>query len=119
MTRIGKVETEGRPDRSWSKLEFNHFELHDIFLLQIILETGDSSPADIAISGDPTIDQMLGLKVTTPTNIYNVQLQRVNHKLFHEDVRYLSVSTDKNGRTVFTEEYKPVGNIRVSRMSNC
>ncbi|KAK3091227.1 hypothetical protein FSP39_018110 [Pinctada imbricata] len=74
-----------------------------------MLGTGDSSPASVFISGDPSIDQILGLKVTTPTNIYNVKLQRVNHKLFHEDVRYLSVSTDRNGKTVFTEEYKPEG----------
>lgn len=65
-------------------------------------------PADIHILGDPNVDQVLGVKVATPDNIYNVELQRVNHNLFHEDVRYLSVSVDSTGKTIFKEEYKPV-----------
>lgn len=65
-------------------------------------------PADIHILGNPDVDQVLGVRVSTPDNIYNVELQRVNHELFHEDVRYLSVSVDETGKTVFKEEYKPV-----------
>ena len=65
-------------------------------------------PADIHVLGDPNVDQVLGVKVATPDNIYNVELQRVNHNLLHEDVRYLSVSVDETGKTIFKEEYNPV-----------
>ncbi|XP_022319450.2 A disintegrin and metalloproteinase with thrombospondin motifs like [Crassostrea virginica] len=75
-------------------------------------------PADIHVLGDPNVDQVLGVKVATPDNIYNVELQRVNHNLLHEDVRYLSVSVDETGKTIFKEEYKPVDLHKIAKSMN-
>ncbi|KAJ8305824.1 hypothetical protein KUTeg_016369 [Tegillarca granosa] len=71
------------------------------------LPTG-SIPADVRLKGDPTKDQKLDLSVDTPLKTYNLQLERYNGQILHEDVKVLSVSVDASGKTVFTEQYKPV-----------
>ncbi|KAJ8305823.1 hypothetical protein KUTeg_016368 [Tegillarca granosa] len=47
-------------------------------------------------------------KYTSGCPTYNLQLERYNGQILHEDVKVLSVSVDASGKTVFTEQYKPV-----------
>ncbi|XP_060085685.1 uncharacterized protein LOC132565096 [Ylistrum balloti] len=67
-----------------------------------------SYPAQVHVNGDPDNDQTLAVKVTTPEQTYHVEVKRINNNILHEDVRFLTVSVDKNGKTVFEEQFKPV-----------
>ncbi|XP_033738442.1 LOW QUALITY PROTEIN: uncharacterized protein LOC117326000 [Pecten maximus] len=67
-----------------------------------------SYPAQVHVNGDPDNDQTLAVKVSTPEETYHVEVKRINSNILHEDVRFLTVSVDKNGRTVFEEQFKPV-----------
>lgn len=67
-----------------------------------------SYPAQVHVNGDPDNDQTLAVKVSTPEETYHVEVKRINSNILHEDVRFLTVSVDKNGKTVFEEQFKPV-----------
>ncbi|KAL5016913.1 hypothetical protein ScPMuIL_006502, partial [Solemya velum] len=65
-------------------------------------------PGDIDITGDPRSDPGISMRVSTPQKKYDLQLQRSDKTVIHEDIRYLTVSLDSNGKTVFEESDKMI-----------
>ncbi|XP_052256389.1 A disintegrin and metalloproteinase with thrombospondin motifs 2-like [Dreissena polymorpha] len=66
----------------------------------------EQHPADITVVGDPKVDPEISLNVHTPIRKYNINLQRLNSSILHEDFKVLHVFTDSDGKTVFHEDNK-------------
>ena len=66
-------------------------------------------PATVQVQGDPDKDSTLAVKVSTPEKVYDINLNRFTNNILHEDVKFLTVSVDENGKTVFKEQFKTVG----------
>lgn len=74
--------------------------------------SGNSSdhqhPAEIVLHGDPAKDSDISLKVKANVKTFNLNLQRLNNTLLHEDFKVLNVFTDSQGKTVFHEDSRHV-----------
>ncbi|XP_045160623.1 uncharacterized protein LOC123525555 [Mercenaria mercenaria] len=66
--------------------------------------TTDQHPADITVFGNPLKDNDISLKIQTPKQTYNLNLERLNNTLLHKDFKVLNVFTDPDGKTVFHED---------------
>ncbi|XP_060587578.1 A disintegrin and metalloproteinase with thrombospondin motifs like [Ruditapes philippinarum] len=66
--------------------------------------TNDQHPADISVFGDPLKDSDISIKIQTPIQTYNLNLERLNNTLLHKDFTVLNVFTDPTGKTVFHED---------------
>ena len=54
--------------------------------------------------GNPLKDSDISIKIKTPVQTYNLNLERLNNTLLHEDFKVLNVFTDPDGKTVFHED---------------
>jgi hypothetical protein len=79
--------------------------------------TNDQHPADISVFGDPLKDSDISIKIQTPIQTYNLNLERLNNTLLHKDFTVLNVFTDPTGKTVFHEDSVKV-TYKVSHMYN-
>ena len=66
------------------------------------------SSAHVKVSGNPFIDSEINLKVRTHNQTYNLTLQKLYNQILHSDLKVLSISTDKDGKTLFHEDTRPV-----------
>ncbi|XP_052776661.1 uncharacterized protein LOC128214307 [Mya arenaria] len=65
---------------------------------------GIQHKADVQVTGDPLKDNDVEVNIRTNIHNYNINLQRINSSILHEDFKVLHIYTDNSEKTVLHED---------------